>query len=77
MPCESGRFPRDIRADSVDLKEGIINSEPIFRVIRTKISDELIMPFACATQTYPRMALMPGSSLPSMYSSMAPPPVDT
>jgi hypothetical protein len=27
--------------------------------------------------SYLRMALMPGSSLPSMYSSIAPPPVET
>ena len=30
-----------------------------------------------AWRDYSRMAAMPGSSLPSRYSSMAPPPVDT
>ena len=30
-----------------------------------------------AWRDYSRMAAMPGSSLPSRYSSIAPPPVDT
>lgn len=33
--------------------------------------------FLCHTRYYSRIAAIPGSSLPSRYSSMAPPPVET